>query len=551
MRVRPYPQAWTRTNIHPIVSAELARYMHVETPNTSSLPETTEQGQDLGNRITFAVLCGLAALPCSWMASFFLSYAGTAETESGRYFAVALLVAAWWLSLATAAMFTREKLARETLRVSAPLVGLSMMLGVFTWIAIIYAVAAGLGRFGYPIEKVPQQFTPPIAGVYYLGYFVGPTLGAFLAIPRRRSESRVPIRWRRALLLGVSALLPLCFCGPPRRGSLFALPAPKNQLFAVAISPDGRTLASGGHNQRVGAEIQLWDLQTRQQLRFMRSRGERTKALAFSPEGALLYSGGDHGAIDRWQVSDGTLLDSLRNGGPIDFLAITPDGRTLVSAKAARDGGDEGLIRVWDLENKKVVRTLSGKGLESMALSADGRTLVCGRRPLAVEIFVLASGLLKDTLTPTGESSDAVTAVAMTSADGLLATGTGGGFIEIWDLPSGRSLSAGSGHPTWTKNANRIVALAFSRDRRFLASAGLDGTIRLWNVRDRMTWKTLAALSDHSSFRLWFNPMLATVPCCLSFSPKNDLLASGDLACLVRAEEDKCKVRVWALPSAD
>ncbi|MDX2911256.1 WD40 repeat domain-containing protein [Streptomyces griseiscabiei] len=90
-----------------------------------------------------------------------------------------------------------------------------------------------------------------------------------------------------------TGLLEIVF--PTLEGDLFA----SESISALAISPDGRTLAVGGN---AGA-LQLWDLKTRQQLGVpLTTPGERIDTLAFSTDSGTLYAGSAHAPFQRYPV---------------------------------------------------------------------------------------------------------------------------------------------------------------------------------------------------------------------------------------------------------
>jgi WD40 repeat protein len=67
-------------------------------------------------------------------------------------------------------------------------------------------------------------------------------------------------------------------------------------------------------------------------------------AVAFSPDGQTLASGGRHGTIILWDANRGTELATLRDRDDVVFaLTFSADGRRLAS------GSNDGTVRLWDL----------------------------------------------------------------------------------------------------------------------------------------------------------------------------------------------------------
>jgi WD40 repeat protein/tRNA A-37 threonylcarbamoyl transferase component Bud32 len=110
----------------------------------------------------------------------------------------------------------------------------------------------------------------------------------------------------------------------------------------------------------------------------------------------------------------------------------------------------------------------------------------------------------------------AVTAVAFSPDDRLLASASADKKVKLWDVVSGKEVRTLDGH------TDRVTGVAFSSDGRRLASAGDDRTVRLW---DTATGKQLLCLEGHRA------PVT-----CVAFSPDNRHIASGS--------EDK-NVHVW------
>ena len=106
--------------------------------------------------------------------------------------------------------------------------------------------------------------------------------------------------------------------------------------FAVAISPEGKTLAAGGSGQTI-----LWDFGTGKKLRVL--KGGTPFALDFSPDGKTLVSGNKYHNVVLWDVSTGMQLQTLyAHSDAVAGVAFSPNGNTLATV------GNEGVLRLWE-----------------------------------------------------------------------------------------------------------------------------------------------------------------------------------------------------------
>jgi WD40 repeat protein len=114
-------------------------------------------------------------------------------------------------------------------------------------------------------------------------------------------------------------------------------------IETVALTPDGRTLASGD----VSGKVTLWDVATRTKRTTLAAASDKVfyeeVQLAFSPDGGTLAVAVDR-AVQLWDVATGRRVASLSgHEGTVLCLAYSPDSTLLAS------GGHDRTVRLWDV----------------------------------------------------------------------------------------------------------------------------------------------------------------------------------------------------------
>jgi len=123
-------------------------------------------------------------------------------------------------------------------------------------------------------------------------------------------------------------------------------------VMSVAWSPDGTRLASSG-GSRGGGEVVVWEVPSGERLRSWSEPGSIVYALAWSPAGGLLLSGGSDGMLRWWDTKSREYLRVLKgHQGTVQSLKVSPDGKTLASS------GDDNAIQLWDLQSGEHLQTL-------------------------------------------------------------------------------------------------------------------------------------------------------------------------------------------------
>lgn len=279
-------------------------------------------------------------------------------------------------------------------------------------------------------------------------------------------------------------------------------------VTGCAISEDGRSVVTVSTD----GTTRIWDVVLGEST-ILAASGGIIRGCAMTPEGSLLVTCGDDRTARLWQLPSGTLLKTLTgHTETVRACAISRDGTRIATASADRTA------KVWDSSTGEILSECSGhlSGLNSVVISADGSLVVTVGADRTARAWDLLTG--QETAVLSGHMSGVNDCDI--SLDGtLVATAGGDRTCRIWrralwkqvdmlegepygcnachSVPGARLIVTADGDQKARVRTleNDLMAVleghvgwvngcALSSDRERVATAGADGTVRVWRTAD-------------------------------------------------------------------
>ncbi len=252
---------------------------------------------------------------------------------------------------------------------------------------------------------------------------------------------------------------------------------------SLAYSPDGRTLAVGGDHY-----VRLIDARTRQQLAETTVGGVATR-MAFTKDGSqlvVLFPPGKAadslgGANARITIRDAATLEPIGLsiepeafvGAYVGFYYASPHFALTAGDRSLITASEDGELAWWDVRSRKRTRTLKIEtGLHALALSPDGLTAAIGV-DRGIQLIDTRSGAVR---TAAETLSGSPNWVLFSPDGGTLVSTSLDGNVTLWDVESATPLETLRGH------SNSVQQPVFSPGGETLYTVSHDGTAIAWDL---------------------------------------------------------------------
>lgn len=245
-------------------------------------------------------------------------------------------------------------------------------------------------------------------------------------------------------------------------------------LSVIALSPDGKTVATGNDN---GA-VKLWSIDKGKVVKKWTGHTKEVLSMCWSPDGGRVVSGSEDDTFRVWDVeSEETIIGPINAQNFLWAVCYSPDGKMIAT------GGSMGL-KVWDANTGKLLKTLE-EGFMSLTWTSDGKTLIA-IGGTDIKKFDTAAWSQTAILEDLKDSHT----ITLSPNERILASTSHKMTVQLWNLETNQPIG------TLLHHEEYVNCASFSEDGKFLATICNDGHIFTWDIYTILKKAGLLGLLD-------------------------------------------------------
>lgn len=288
---------------------------------------------------------------------------------------------------------------------------------------------------------------------------------------------------------------------PRQPKHLKTLPAHPDSINRLAFSSD-KPLRVASASDKI---IKIWDIDRLLQfqcLKTFQGYSCRINSVAFIPSSEILVSAGKDDFVRFWNISSSEkweiLLDFPASTTEIVSIAFNSIGKSLYLAVGSIDG----TVKVWDVTNLEEYKELPTDKIKhdslvcSMAFSPNGKFLATCGSERTVKLWNIQDIKFPKCFSTLSWDGNWIGSVAFNATSDILASSGQDRKITLWEIRPDEVSYKTTKIRDFTGHDNDIQALVFSPDGKRLISGSADKTVRVWDLSSE-EGKEGKVLGDH------------------------------------------------------
>ncbi|KAF7973140.1 hypothetical protein HWV62_15905, partial [Athelia sp. TMB] len=270
-----------------------------------------------------------------------------------------------------------------------------------------------------------------------------------------------------------------------------------DSVTSIMYSQEFELLVSGSSD----CTIRVWDAFTRRPISTLRSHKAGVNCISISPNSALVASASDDKMVLVWDLQTGKCGPPFMGHlDAVTSVAFSADGAHIVS------GSKDSTIRMWDISTGTATAVFKGPAnstdiVTSVAFSSNGKSIISGSGQATVQIWDSQNAAAAPKLL--AGHTESVTCIVFPQGGSIdsFVSGSKDGTARVWnfknavDVPTtttavaasaqGGKMAKGCYHSTSNGTTfdyhAMVCAVAYSPDKRSVATGSSDGNFRVWD----------------------------------------------------------------------
>ena len=263
---------------------------------------------------------------------------------------------------------------------------------------------------------------------------------------------------------------------------IYHLDAHEKAILTAELLEQGTKFISGSQD----GTIRLWNIRLGVQIGIIEIFENSVNSIALTSDGTKVISALD-AQIKIYDLNQFKTMNIIKSEKAINALIITPDEKMIVT------GGDDNLLRVWDLQTMKQITTLEGHSKQILALKvfSNGRYIVSGSADNTIRIWDLIDQ--HQAIKVLRGCSNSVTSLELFSNDNKIISGCFDNIVRLWDLKTYSLID------TFKFHEGPVTTICVTSDENLYISGSKDKTIAVVKINEKYLFHQLRGHLDSIS----------------------------------------------------